>query len=229
MQKPHNIQFKNRSEAGKQLARELLQYKPEQPLILALPRGGVPVGFEVAKLLEAPLDTLVARKVGAPFNPEFGVGAIAPGDVIMFDERALNFLGLRKKDLDPVIEQEMREMERRILHYKSGIYTPDTRADTIIIVDDGLATGVTARAAIESVLIQHKPFKVIFAAPICAKETAGLLSDLVDIVCVQSVDNLMAIGYWYEDFPQTTDEEVIYYLDKTYKHYEQSQKTNSNK
>jgi putative phosphoribosyl transferase len=206
--------FKNRIDAGQQLAQKLLGYKEEKPLILALPRGGVPVGFEVARLLEAPLDTLVARKIGAPDNPELGVGAIAPGDVIMIDNNALNMLGLSQKSIEPVIEEEMREMERRIIHYKSGEYSEDSPANLIIIVDDGLATGVTSRAAIESALLQYKPMKIIFAAPACAKETAAALRDLVDVKCLHEAEDFLAVGYWYEDFPQTSDEEVVALLEK---------------
>lgn len=207
------IRFKNRKEAGQKLAQRLIGYKENHPLILALPRGGVPIGFEVAKVLEAPLDTLVARKIGAPSNPEFGVGAIAPGNVIMIDNAALASLRLSRADIDPVIEEELREMERRILHYKSGQYSQNTPAETVIIVDDGLATGVTARAAIASVFLQQKPLKLIFAAPVCAKGMAESLRDLVDVICLQEAEDFIAVGHWYKDFPQTTDEEVVELLE----------------
>lgn len=209
--------FKDRKEAGELLAQKLFGYKKEHPLILALPRGGVPVAYEVARALEAPLDTLVVRKIGSPNNPEFGVGAIAPGDVIILDNNALASSGLSRVDIDPVIEKELHEMERRILHYKSGEYAKDSPAKTVIIVDDGLATGVTARAAIESVLLQYKPLKLIFAAPICARDSAQGLRNLVDVVCLKEPEDFLAVGYWYEDFPQTTDEEVVELLEKAKK------------
>lgn len=209
------LPFKDRTDAGQRLAEKLKIYEKDRPLILALPRGGVPVGYEVARDLKAPLDTVVARKIGAPFNPEYGVGAIAPGDVLVLDNRLLQILDLRTEDLDPIIDREMEEMDRRMVRYKSGEYAKNIQANTIIIIDDGLATGVTARAAIESVKITWKPQRIIFAAPICSRETAEFLRDLVDeVVCVAEVDNLAAIGFWYQEFSQTTDEEVLNYLER---------------
>lgn len=204
--------FKNRSDAGQKLAKKLLKYKAEHPLILALPRGGVPVAYEVARFLGSPLDTVAAKKIGAPFNPEFGVGAIAPGDVVMINNTSLESVGVKKEDLDPIIEQELREMERRISKYQSGKYSSGVEADTVIIIDDGLATGVTARAAIESVLIIQKPLKIVFACPICARDTVNELKSIVDVVFVQQVDNLQSVGQWYEEFKQVTDEEVVRFL-----------------
>ncbi|MBI2086675.1 MAG: phosphoribosyltransferase [Candidatus Zambryskibacteria bacterium] len=200
--------FKNRKEAGKLLAQKLLGYKEEKPLILALPRGGVPVAYEVVQALEAPLDTLVARKIGSPSNPEFGVGAVAPNDVLILGK------DINREELGPVIKQEKDEMKRRILRYRSGEFAKNIPAKTVIIVDDGLATGVTARAAIESALLQYKPLKLIFAAPVCAKDTAEALRNLVDVVCLNEADNFVAVGEWYEDFPQTTDREVVELLEK---------------
>lgn len=214
----HRFLFQDRAQAGQLLARQLLEYGFQQPLILGLPRGGVPVAYEVALQLHAPLDTLVARKIGAPRNPEFGVGAIAPGDVIILDQDVLRSLGLERQDLEPTIAKEQAEMKRRTTKYKSGSYSKDIQADTVIIVDDGLATGVTARAAIASVKKTRNPKKVIFAAPICARDTADDLSKLVNqLVFVQAVEDLVAIGYWYEDFPQTSDEEVLECLEKANK------------
>lgn len=162
-------------------------------------------------------------------NPEYGVGAIAPGlrhagvssglaeagGVVVFDDAALKSLGLKRKDLDPVIKKEMQEMERRILRYQSGAWRGDAPADTVIIVDDGLATGVTARAAVASAKITLKPKKIILAAPICARDTAERLRNLADeVICVGEVDDLMAIGYWYEEFLETSDEEVVSLLEQ---------------
>jgi len=202
--------FKNRTEAGKKLAEKLLPYKKENPLVLAMPRGGVPVGYEIAVKLNAPLDTVVARKIGAPFHPEFGVGAIAPGDVIILDETSIKAHGIEREEIEAVIVKEKEEMGRRIVKYRSGEYSQGKKSDTVIIVDDGLATGVSARAAIESVKRVYKPKKIIFTAPICARDSGESLRSLVDeVICLEAVDNLMAIGYWYEEFEQTTDEEVI--------------------
>lgn len=202
--------FKDRSAAGAHLARALAAYASPRTLVLGLPRGGIPVAYEVAMRLHLPLDTVVARKIGAPFNPEFGLGAIAPGDVIILDNASIHALGLRREELDPIIAAEMQEMERRMEHYKSGIYGRDNPADTVLLVDDGLATGVTARAAIESVKLLEKPRHVIFAAPVCARESAELLRNIADaVVCLEEIEDIVAIGSWYEDFTQTPDEEVI--------------------
>lgn len=207
--------FKNRSDAGKQLAQKLLAFRDEKPLFLALPRGGVPVAYEIVKILKAPLDTIVVRKIGPPFNPEFGVGAIGPFGVIIFDNQSLKALGLRKDDLGPVIQEENKEMERRVSLFKSGEYSKNLKPDIIIIVDDGLATGVSAQAAIEAVKIDFKPKKIILAAPVCASDTAQKLKNYVDeVVCVAIVDDLMAVGNWYEDFNQTSDKEVIDFVEK---------------
>ena len=207
--------FKDRYDAGRQLARLLLEYKQNHPIIFALPRGGVPVGYEVARALEAPLDTVVARKIGAPSNPEFGVGAIAPGDVLVLDVETLDSLGLKQGDLEGIIGKEKQELERRITRYRSGEWSKNVPFDTAIVVDDGLATGVTARAALQSVKIIHKPRQLIFGSPVCARDSLGSLRPYADkIICVSEPGNLVAIGEWYEKFPQTSDEEVLYYLNK---------------
>ena len=207
--------FKDRTDAGRQLAEKLLEYKQDNPIVLALPRGGVPVGYEVARRLDAPLDTVVARKIGMPGNPEVGVGAVAPNNVLVLDTETLHSLGLERRGLDPSIKQEKREMERRIVRYKSGEWIKKTPTGTIIMVDDGLATGVTARAACESAKMSYKPKKLIFASPVCARSSLESLKPYADrIVCVSEPENLMAIGEWYENFPQTSDEEVLYYLNK---------------
>ena len=209
------MRFRNRSEAGRQLAEKLLEYKQDHPIVFALPRGGVPVGYEVARALEAPLDTVVARKIGAPSNPEFGVGAIAPGGVLVLDVNTLASLGLKQGDLEGIIGEEKQELERRITRYRSGEWSQNVPFDTLIVIDDGLATGVTARAALQSVKIIYKPKKLIFGSPVCARDSLGLLESYADkIVCVSEPENLVAIGEWYEEFPQTSDEEVLYYLNK---------------
>ena len=211
------MRFKDRTDAGRQLAEKLLEYKKDNPIVFALPRGGVPVGYEVAKALGASLDTIVARKIGAPSNPEFGVGAIAPGDVLVLDVKTMRSLGLEQKDLQDIVRKETEELERRIIQYRSGEWKKDVLFDTVIVVDDGLATGVTARAALQSARIIYKPKKLIFASPVCARDSLESLKSLADgIVCVSEPENLMAIGEWYQNFPQTSDEEVLYYLNKAY-------------
>lgn len=207
--------FKNRTEAGRELAQKLLRHKNERPLVLALPRGGVPVGYEVACALGIPLDTVVVRKIGAPSNPEFGIGAIAPGDVLILNRRLIKSLGVSKEVLDGIIAAELKEMQRRILHYHSDEYTETYEADTVIIVDDGLATGITAEAAVESVKIMEKPEKIVFATPVSSRDAARIMRGIVDeFVCISEVDDLIAIGNWYEDFEQVSDEEVVALLKK---------------
>lgn len=214
--------FKDRADAGQKLAEKLLEYKEDQPLVLALPRGGVPVGYEVAKVLGAPLDTIVARKIGSPSNPEFGVGAIAPGNVLVLDAETLNSLGLKRENFNHIIKQEKQELERRIVKYKSGEWSKDVSTNTVIVVDDGLATGVTARAALESVKTTYKPRKLIFASPVCARDSLESLRPYADkIICVSEPENLMAIGEWYEDFPQISDEEVLHCLNKAHEETQQ--------
>lgn len=132
------IIFKNRIEAGRKLADALFPYRTKNSIVLALPRGGVPVGYEVVSKMDFPLDTIVARKIGAPFHPEFAVGAIAPGGVAIFDEESVKSLGLEKKDLDLIIEKETKEMNRRMELYKSGQYVKNMKPSCVIIVDDGL-------------------------------------------------------------------------------------------
>jgi len=205
--------FRNRQEAGELLAAELVRRGiTGHVLVLALPRGGVPVGHEVARVLKASLDTLVARKIGAPGNREYGVGALAPGDVLILDEAALRSLGISQEALDPIIAEEMEEMARRMARYASGTYSENLPADTVIIVDDGVATGVTAMAAIESVKLLRKPRRLIFAAPICARDTARKLREWAEVICLREADNMRAVGEWYEEFEPVSDEEVLQYL-----------------
>ncbi|HXK40435.1 MAG TPA: phosphoribosyltransferase [Candidatus Paceibacterota bacterium] len=207
--------FRDRIDAGRQLAERLLPYISKRPLILALPRGGVPVGYEIAAKFGLPLDTLVVRKIGAPNNPEFAVGALAPDGVSVVREAALRSLGITMEDIEPVIESERREMARRITRYKSGDYSKDADARTIVIVDDGLATGATALVAVQWIKKTLSPKKIIIAVPVCARDTADHLRTVADdVVCVQETDDLVAIGYWYKAFEQTTDEEVIHCLKK---------------
>jgi predicted phosphoribosyltransferase len=207
--------FRDRKEAGELLAEKLLQYKSDHPLILALPRGGVPVGYEVARALGAPLDVIVARKTGAPSNPEFAIGAIAPGGIFVLDTALVADLGLSKEELDSIIGQETAEMDRRILLYKSGAWSEGEPTSTVIVVDDGLATGMTARAAIESVKDTIAPEKLVYAAPVCAADTAqSLRSEGVEVYCVYEPEHFAAVGMWYKEFEQVKDTEVLDYLER---------------
>lgn len=201
--------FKNREQAGKRLAELLKKYAPQKPIVLALPRGGVPVGFEIAKVLKAPLDVIVTRKLGAPGNKELGVGSIGEGDTKILDPQMLSLVGLSQKDLEDTITQEKNELARRVRLYRNNKPLPDLKNKTVILVDDGLATGVTAKAAIAAIK-KHQPEKVILAAPVCPDDTYRQLSLLTDgFVCLKVPKDVYAIGYWYENFEQVSDKEVL--------------------
>jgi predicted phosphoribosyltransferase len=210
--------FKNRSEAGKKLVEFLLKYKEEKPLVLAIPRGGVSVGFEIAKELECPLDTLVVGKIGAPQDPEFGLGAIAP-HVLILDKDTIDYLKISLRNLSLMIKGSENEMERRIKIYRSGEYVPQKNFDTIIITDDGLATGYSARAAVESVRKTFFYKNIIFASPVCPRQEAQKLGaeTTAEVICLDIFDNLLAISDWYQNFEQLTDKEVLDYLEKANK------------
>jgi putative phosphoribosyl transferase len=209
---PDTLLFRDRHDAGRQLVEHLMRYKDENPVVLALPRGGVAVGYEIARALGAPLDVIVARKIGAPFQPEFGIGAIAPGGVRVIDERSVRALGISPDELEEITARESEEMTRRIQEYRgldaSGSM-PDVRDRTVILVDDGLATGVTARAAIMAIK-QERPRRLVLAMPVCAPQTAeALRAEVNEVVCLALPEDFRAVGLWYENFEQLTDEQVI--------------------
>jgi putative phosphoribosyl transferase len=206
--------FEDREDAGRRLAERLARYRDERPVVFALPRGGVPVGYEISRSLGAPLDVFVSRKLGAPGQPEFGIGAVAPGGVRVLNGNIVERLGIPYDYLEAVTRKEMAEVERRLRHFRGDRPEPDVRDRTVILVDDGLATGVTARAAVEA-LRRLGPRRLILAAPVCAAQTAELLGPEVDeLVCLEAPSDLGAIGFWYRDFSQTSDEEVIELLER---------------
>ena len=206
--------FEDREDAGRRLAERLRHYADENPVVFALPRGGVPVGFEVSRSLNAPLEVIVARKLGAPGQPEFGIGAVALGSVRVLNERAVQALGIPDDYLDRIAEKETAEAERRLRLFRGDLPYPDLSGRTAILVDDGLATGVTARAAVEALKLR-KPGRLVLAAPVCAAQTAELFRSKVDeLVCLVAPSDLGAIGLWYKNFDQTTDEEVVQLLEK---------------
>ena len=214
------MQYRDRRHAGQELAERLriLQEKGAlpHPVVLALPRGGVAVAHEVARALEAPLDVLVVRKIGAPHQEEFGVGAIAGDDPPLFDERALDRLGLTEASLADAVERARRELRRREQRYRQGRPAPELRGHTAIIVDDGLATGSTARAALRFVRRQD-PERVVLAVPVCSPEAVHLLRpEADDIVCLQRPPMFMAVGEWYQNFEQLTDDDVLEALHVTH-------------
>lgn len=205
--------FRDRSDAGRQLASLLAGYTPDEPIVLGLPRGGVVTAFEVARVLRAPLDVLVARKLGALHQPEFGVGAIAPQDIRIVDRASVRMAGMTDADLEIVIERERAELMRRERRYRAGRPSLDVRGRTVILVDDGVATGVTARAAIAS-LRKLGARRIVFAAGVCAAESAGeLRREVDDLVCALEPADMGAVGLYFDEFGPVEDDEVVALLD----------------
>ncbi|MFP4026720.1 MAG: phosphoribosyltransferase [Candidatus Brocadiia bacterium] len=206
--------YKDRRSAGRELAGELEKYQEEDVIVLGLPRGGVEVAYEVAEALNAPLDVIVTRKLGAPSNPEYGFGAIGPGGVRVLDDRAVQMLGLDEDQIDRIADREQGEMERRLQRYRGDRPMPELEKRTVIVVDDGVATGGTARAAIRA-LHELGAGTLVLAVPVAPPDTADELEEMVDdFVCLQTPTAFMAVGQWYRDFSQTTDGEVEKLLEK---------------
>ena len=208
------ILFEDRVDAGRQLAERLAPYAEERPVVFALPRGGVPVGAEVSRSLGAPLEVIVSRKLGAPGQPEFGIGAVAPSGVRVLNERAVRALGIEEDYLEMISARELAEAERRLKLFRGDRPYPDLERRTAILVDDGLATGVTARAALLA-LRRMNPRRLVLAVPVCALQTAELLRpEADDVICLLAPANLEAVGLWYRNFEQTSDEEVVRLLEE---------------
>jgi len=201
--------FRDRREAGRLLAAQLSAYaKRPDVLVLALPRGGVPVAAEVASALGAPLDVFVVRKLGVPGHEEYALGAIATGGVRVLNEEVVQALRIPDRVIDALAGREQEELARRERVYRGHRPPPDVRGRTVILVDDGLATGATMHAAIRA-LRQQQPARIVVAVPTASPETcAELKTEVDDIICATTPDPFYAVGLWYEDFSQTTDEEV---------------------
>lgn len=200
--------FQDRDDAGRQLAKKLKKYRDDAPLILALPRGGVPVAYQVSLALKAPLDVFAVRKIGAPGNPEFGIGSVAP-DVLFLDENSLQMLGLRHADLREIIAAEQQELKRRLHLYRGDTDFPNIMGKTVILIDDGVATGVTTHAALQGIH-RLKPRKLILAVPVAPLEAIEILKKLVDeLICLEIPPLFYAVGAFYQSFPQVSDNEVI--------------------
>lgn len=201
--------YKDREHAGQELAKHLINYASDDTVILALPRGGVTIGYELAKKLHSPLDVIVSRKIGLPQNPEFGIGAIGEENTRVLDNRIIELIGLPEDVLESIIQKEQTELKRRINLYRKNKPLPNLKNKTVILVDDGLATGVTAKAAIQAIK-KLNPKKIIFASPVCAYDTAQEFRSLVDeVICLATPLDLKAIGLWYQNFDQVSDEEVL--------------------
>jgi putative phosphoribosyl transferase len=203
------VRFRNRAEAGRALARALSQYGGrDDVVVLALPRGGVPVGYEVAKELGAPLDVFLVRKLGVPGHEELAMGAIATGGVLVLDERVLRWLGINEDQIQKTLARELDELRRREAAYRDGLPLPDLKGKTVILVDDGLATGASMQAAAGAVR-RHEPARIVIAVPVASRATCDRFRDEVDeVVCAVTPEPFYAVGNWYEDFSQTSDDEV---------------------
>lgn len=201
--------FRNRRDAGRRLAAELRTYANRSDVIvLALPRGGVPVGYEVATALDVPLDVFVVRKLGLPWHEELAMGALASGGVRILDDDLIRVARVSTEDIERVTAAEQVELERRERRYRGDRPFPDLTGKTVLLVDDGLATGSTMRAAVAA-LRQEVPRRIVVAVPVAAPATCDAFRDIADdIVCAVTPEPFRAVGLWYDDFSQTTDEEV---------------------
>src|SRR6516165_8101506 len=209
--RPFDMPFKNRTDAGRRLAKALTQYKSLRPVVLALPRGGVPVAAEVAAALEAPLDLVLVRKVGVPNQPELAMGAVTDGaqPMVVRNSEIIEACGVSEQEFDAVASEELAEIERRRRRYIGDRARAEVEGKVAIIIDDGIATGATTLAAIQAVR-SRKPKELVLAVPVAPLDTVKKLHSEVDaIVCLDTREELGAIGYFYRDFHQIGDEEVI--------------------
>jgi len=212
-----SFRFQDRAQAGRLLAEKLASFSNRPDVVvLGLPRGGVPVAFEVAQRLMAPLDVFLVRKLGVPGHEELAMGAIATGQIWFLNENIVRSLRISPDVIDQAIDRERHELERRELAFR--VSEPlELRDRVVILVDDGLATGATMRAAVMAARERH-PARVIVAAPVAARETVREFGEFADeIVCVQTPSNFEGVGQWYEDFSQTSDEEVRALLEQAAK------------
>jgi predicted phosphoribosyltransferase len=202
--------FIDRMDAGRNLAKALAPYKDQRPVVLALPRGGVPVAAEVATALDAPLDLILVRKIGVPFQPELAMGAVVDGvePVIVRNEEVIRLTGVSEKDFNAICDQELAEIERRRKRYLGDRPHPQVAGRTVIVVDDGIATGATTRAALRAIRMR-KPSKLVLAVPVAPTATLKELRGEADeIVCLEDYEDFGAIGRFYSDFSQVSDTEV---------------------
>jgi putative phosphoribosyl transferase len=203
--------FLDRSDAGRQLARALAGYRDQQPVILALPRGGVPVAAEVAAALDAPLDLILVRKLGVPAEPELAMGAVVDGaaPIVVRNEDVIRITDVGEAEFNATCDAELAEIERRRLRYLGDRQRADVAGRTAIVIDDGIATGATIRAALRATRMR-KPKKLVVAVPVAPPDSLeALRGEADDIVCVEQHDLLGAIGAYYADFQQVSDREVI--------------------
>jgi predicted phosphoribosyltransferase len=208
--------FRDRSDAGRQLG-EQLRRQPLNgtPIVLGLPRGGVPVAYEVAAVLGAPLDVLIVRKLGAPFNPELAVGAIAYGGIVVYNEDLLDMLHLSADSMQTIRVAEQEELARRERVYRGERPPPEIDGKSVILVDDGVATGASMEAAVRATRVLG-PREIIVAVPTSARDSLARLEAVADrVVVIETPEPYFGVGAWYEDFSQLTDDEVLGYLDRS--------------
>lgn len=207
------MRFEDRRDAGRQLGARLGNLEAKRPVVVGLPRGGVPVAYEVAQALAAPLDVLVVRKLGFPWHPELGVGALGEGGIRLMNQALVESTGVTESEVEEVTRREGAELERRLRRYRGGREPLPVAGHIVIVVDDGLATGFTARAAIE-VLRRRGAGRIVLAVPVAPIEARTELRGVADeVVCLCTPSEFWAIGEFYEDFSQTSDEEVARLLD----------------
>jgi putative phosphoribosyl transferase len=203
--------FKDRSEAGRKLAQALFQYKDHEPVILALPRGGVPVAAEVARILDAPLDLILVRKIGVPFQPELAMGAVVDGDapIIVRNEEVIRSTDVGEEQFKAICDSELAEIERRRQRYLGSRERVKVAGRTTIVIDDGIATGATTRAALRATRMRE-PKMLVLAVPVAPTEgIVAVRDEAEDVVCLEVHEWFGAIGFYYRDFRQVSDDEVI--------------------
>jgi putative phosphoribosyl transferase len=206
--------FRDRQEAGRLLAKALSPEAGERPIVLGLPRGGVPVAYEVARALGAPLDVWVVRKIGVPWYPELGLGAVAEGGFVHLSPEIVHAVVISPDDLSEATEQQRLEVEERVRRFRAGRPRPDLRENAVILIDDGIATGGTVLAAIESIRAEG-PRRLVLGVPVAAPDTIRELEPKVErAVCLLTPKDLRAIGLWYENFEQVSDDEVVRLLER---------------
>lgn len=206
--------YSDRKEAGERLAEELLKRNYESPIVMGVPRGGVPVAYRVAMALDAPLDIVVPRKIGAPGNPEYAIGAVTEEGSIVLNEAAVRRTGASDEYVENAAKEEREEIERRIEEYRGKMEPVDLKGSTVLLVDDGVATGTTLKAAINSVR-KRGPTHIVVAVPVGAPSSVEDLRGLADeVICLETPKAFGAVGQYYRSFPQTSDEEVKNLLQK---------------
>lgn len=203
------VLFEDRKDAGRKLAARLAVYKGNCSFVLAIPRGGVVVAYEIAKALDAPMDLIIPRKLGAPWNPELAIGAVTQDGTVVLNDEIVQQLDVPKNFIDYEVAEQIKEIERRMKRYRGEAPPPELAGKTVILVDDGIATGATTRAAVRSIK-KGKPKRLVIAVPVAPPEAVRLLAKEADeVVVLDTPEWFMAIGQFYNNFDQTSDEEVV--------------------